>query len=241
MKNTKKSLNELNPIEYGAVAVVGGYAIKGIAAVIAAKLMKKYGVFKTAKQFFSNIWNRIKLKQAGVTDNETRALYANGGAAIVDLGRQFSEEVFKKVKAGKLTPQQAVDQLDGIIPDSSKDIWLKRFETIYSGSRGTAKSAVKYTKIAGSILPKDTKFEKAVARAYGSTNKVDELYATYQRAFNSGKLAIPFKEKAVFPSKQEWLDLTGWKPQNANIGLNDKLIAQNNAYNWQKFIWALYR
>jgi hypothetical protein len=248
MKNSKQSLNELDISTY--FFAIGGEELitGGLAMLIIRKVTKFFGSkFKNAGEFFRFLRNPFKLKQAGVTDDEINKLYANKGAVIVDIAEQFNKELIKKVANGNMTPEQAMAQLEGLIPDSQKAVWLKKLKALYPGSKTAGASAASntvkniYTKVAGSILPKDASFKQAVLNAYGSTNKIDELYTAYERAFTSGKLAIPFKGESRFPSKQEWLDVTGWKPQNVNIGLNDKLIAQNNAYNWQKFIWALYR
>lgn len=240
MKTTKKSLNEIDPLVYGAVATIGGFAITGLGAVITKKLVKKYGPYKTAKDLIVSMWNRRKLKSANVTDAEMRALYANGGAAIVDLGTQFSKQVFKKVKSGKITPEQAIDQLDGIIPDSQKAAWLKRFETIYPGASSAAKAT--YTKVIGSPLAK-SEIEKAATKVYGleGASRANRLYDIYINQLESGKLVVPFKTKSTFPSLEEWTTATGWKPSNPNIGFNEKLEKQQSAYRWHKFIWTLYR
>lgn len=243
MKNTKQPLNELDLSTYLYMFTAGKLIAGGVALAITRKVIKYFGSrYKNIGEFFRVLRNPKKLKQAGVTDDEMRGLYSNGGAALADLGKQFSKEIFNKVKAGKLTPEQAIAQLDGIIPDSAKDDWLKKFKTIHpGGAAATSTLKVTYSKVAGSILPKDEAFKKAVIKTYGFEGDVDRLYNSYKNAMASNKLAIPFKNKAVFPSKEEWLAATGYQPKNPTLSLNDKLMYQNNAYRWQKLIWNLYR
>jgi hypothetical protein len=243
MKNSKQPLNELDLSTYLYMFTAGKLIAGGVALAAARKVIKSFGTkYQNVGEFFRVLRNPKKLKQAGVTDDEMRGLYSNGGAALVDLGKQFSKEIFNKVKAGKLTPEEAVAQLDGIIPNSSKDDWLKKFKTIHPGS-GAAASTLKatYTKVVGSVLPKDVAFKEAVVKVYGLSGNVDGAYRAYQNAMQSNKLAIPFKNKAVFPSKEDWLAATGYQPKNPNLGFNEKLLQQNNAYKWHKLIWTLYR
>jgi hypothetical protein len=243
MKNSKQPLNELDLSTYLYMFTAGKLIAGGVALAVARKVIKYFGTkYRNVGEFFRVLRNPKKLKQAGVTDDEMRGLYSNGGAALVDLGKQFSKEIFNKVKAGKLTPEEAVAQLDGIIPNSSKDDWLKKFKTIHPGS-GAAASTLKatYTKVVGSVLPKDVAFKEAVVKVYGLSGNVDGAYRAYQNAMQSNKLAIPFKNKAVFPSKEDWLLATGYQPKNPNLGFNEKLLQQNNAYKWHKLIWTLYR
>jgi len=243
MSNSKQSLNELNPLEYAAVISIGGLAIKGIAAVIARKLAKKYGVLERGKTLLSYMWNRNKLKAAGVTDNEMGALYANGGAAIVDLGKQFTKEVFEKVKAGKITPEQAINDLDGIIPESARQDWLKKFKTIAPAGAKAGSSILKatYSKIVGPAVTKDV-MEAALTKVYGAEGlaKAKRAYQVYLDQYNAGKLVVPFKNKSVFPNIDDWTAATGWKPKNPNLGFNDKLMQQKSAYRWHKLIWTLH-
>jgi hypothetical protein len=244
MKNSKQPLQELDLSTYLAIGTAGKLIYGGVALVITRKVIKFFGSkIQNGKDFWSILRDPRKLFRAGVTDDEARALYANKGAALVDLGRQFSKDVYKKVKEGKITPEEAVNQLDGIIPDSDKQAWLTKFKAMSPGktAASTIKPAVKYTKVSGSLLPMDDKFKQAVIKTFGPEANIGKLYTSYRGAFESNSLAIPFKNKSVFPSKQEWLEATGYKPKNAVISLNDKLIAQTNAYNWQKFIWTLYR
>lgn len=244
MKNSKQPLNELDLSTYLAMFTAGKLIAGGVALAVTRKIIKYFGSkFKNTKEFFSILRNPKKLKQAGVTDDEMRALYSNGGEAIVELNKRFSQEIFNKVKAGKLTPEQAVNELTGIIPDSAKQDWLKKFKTMSPlGSKaGASTLKVTYSKVAGSILPKDEAFKKAVIKTYGLEGDVDRLYNSYKNAMASNKLAIPFKNKSVFPSKEEWLAATGYQPKNPTLSFNDKLMHQNNAYRWQKLIWALYR
>jgi hypothetical protein len=247
MKSSKQPLNELDLSTYMYLFGAGkaiAWAAGGVGAAAAIrKVIKAFGTrYKSGKGFFGLLRDPKKLKQAGVSPDEMRALYANGGEALVNLGKEFSKEVFEKVKAGKITPEQAINDLDGIIPESAKQAWLKKFKTIHPGS-GAAASTLKatYTKVVGSVLPKDEAFKQAVIKVYGLGGNVDGAYRAYQNAMQSNKLAIPFKNKAVFPSKEDWLAATGYQPKNPNLGFNEKLLQQNNAYKWHKLIWTLYR
>ena len=244
MKNSKQPLNELDVSTYLYAFTAGKLIAGGVAIAVARKVIKYFGSrWDNIGEFFKTLRNPGKLRKAKVTDKEMRELYANNGKALVELGSKFSKEVFEKVKAGKITPEQAINDLDGIIPESAKQDLLKKFKTVApQGAKvGASTLKVTYTKVAGSALPKDEAFKKAVVKVYGLSGNVDGAYRAYQNAMQSNKLAIPFKNKAVFPSKEDWLLATGYQPKNPNLGLNDKLIAQTNAYNWQKFIWALYR
>jgi hypothetical protein len=244
MKNSKQPLQELDLSTYLAIGTAGKLIYGGVALVVTRKVIKFFGSkIQNGKDFWSILRDPRKLFRAGVTDDEARALYANKGAALVDLGRQFSKDVYKKVKEGKITPEEAVNQLDGIIPDSDKQTWLRKFKDMAPGkaAASTIKPVVKYTKVVGSKLPPDAKFQQAVIKSYGHGADVSKLYLAYQKALDSNKLAIPFKNRSVFPSKQEWLEATGYRPKNAVMSLNDKIMAEIAAYNWHKFIWTLYR
>jgi len=243
MKNSKQSLNELDISTYLTLFTVGKLIAGGVAWEVTRKVIKYFGSsYKNTKAFFSILRNPKKLKQAGVTDDEARALYANRGAAIVDLGKQLSKEVFKKVKSGKITPEQAIKDLDGIIPESAKQDWLKKFKSISPKGTRAATTPLKstWTKAIGNLLPLDNEFKAAARSTYGLNADVNKLYGMYETAFNSGKLGITFKTKAVFPTKQEWLAKTGYSSK-PNLSINDNAKREQNTYNWQKFIWTLYR
>ena len=244
MKNSKQPLNELDITTYLYAFTAGKLIAGGIALGVVRKVVKYFGSrYQNVGEFFRFLRNPKKLKRAKVTDDEMRGLYSNGGAALVDLVKAFSKEVFNKVKAGKLTPEQAIKELEGIIPDSSKEAWLKKFKTIHPTGSKVASTSLKatYTKVVGSALPKDESFKQAVIKVYGLSGNVDNAYKAYQNAVSSNKLAIPFKNKAVFPSREDWLLATGYQPKNPNLSLNQKLLQQNNAYKWHKLIWTLYR
>lgn len=245
MKNSKQPLNELDISTYLYAFTAGKLIAGGIAVGIIRKVVKYFGSrYQNIGEFFRILRNPKKLKQANVTDDEMRGLYSNGGAALADLGKAFSKEVFNKVKAGKITPEQAITELEGIIPDSSKDAWLKKFKTLHPTGGKVASSVLKatYTKVAGSPLGK-SEVEKAAIKVYGleGASKTPKLYSIYLNQLENGKLVIPFKNKATFPSIEEWTAATGWKPSNPNMGFNEKLMKQQSAYRWHKLIWTLYR
>lgn len=246
MKNSKQTLNEIDISTvfwiWTGVKLVAG----GVALVIIRKVMKRWGSrYKNIGEFFKVLRNPKKLKEANVSDDEMRALYSNGGEALTELGSVFGKEVLKKVAAGKLTPDVAIKQLEGIILKGDTDAWLKKLNVLYSGSGKVASTASKgiYTKIIGSALSK-SEIKDAATKVYGVVDgpaKSDYLYKLYLDQLKSGKLAIPFKNKSTFPSIDEWTAITGWTPKNPNLGFNDRLIKQKNIYNWHKFIWTLYR
>jgi hypothetical protein len=178
-----------------------------------------------------------------VTDKEMRELYANNGKALVELGSKFSAETFDQVKAGKITPEQAIKNLDGIIPESAKQDLLKKFKTVApQGAKvGASTLKVTYTKVAGSVLPKDEAFKKAVQEIYGVNGNVDGAYRAYENAMDSNNLFVLFKNKAVFPNKEQWLAATKYQPKKPNLSFNERLVKENDAYKWHKLIWTLYR
>jgi hypothetical protein len=248
MKKSNQSLNEMGTLGW-TIALAGGYITMKVLKSIIFKFFAKKIPVKKISQF---VRDRSKLKQAGVPDEEIDALYANKGAGINKIQElirtKYAEDIYQQVRTKQITAEQGVMKLsddlelgDPILktPTEKQDM-LKMFKSL-QGQQAKSASLVPYTKVAGSILPKDETFKKAVIKTYGQSGDVDRLYQSYQNAMQSNKLAIPFKNKSVFPSKQEWLSATGYKPKNAVISLNDKLIAQTNAYNWHKFIWTLYR
>jgi hypothetical protein len=244
MKNSKQPLNELDISTYYYAFMAGKLIAGGIALQIIRKVVKYFGSrYENIGEFFRVLRNPKKLKQAGVADDEMRTLYSNGGAAIVDLGKAFSKEVFNKVKAGKLTPEQAVEQLEGIIPESSKADWLKKFRTMHPSGGKVASSIAKatYSKVVGPAVTKEA-MEAALSKVYGFEGlaKAKRAYEIYLDQYKSGKLVVPFKNKSTFPGIDEWTAAVGWKPKNPNIGLNDRLVQQKSAYRWHKLIWTLH-
>ena len=244
MKNSKQPLNELDIMTYVYAFGAGKLIAGGAALLIMRKIVKYFGSrYENIGEFFRVLRNPKKLKQAGVTDDEARALYSNGGEAIVGLGKAFSKEVFNKVKAGTITPEQAIKDLDGIIPDSSKDDWLKKFRTMHPAGGKVASTIVKatYGKVVGPAVTKDV-MEKALSKVYGAEglSKAKRAYEIYLDQYKSGKLVVPFKNKSVFPNIDDWTAATGWKPKNPNLGFNDKLMQKNSAYRWHKLIWTLH-
>jgi hypothetical protein len=244
MKNSKQPLNELDIMTYVYAFGAGKLIAGGAALLVMRKIVKYFGSrYENIGEFFRVLRNPKKLKQAKVTDDEMRGLYSNGGAALADLGLAFSKEVFNKVKAGKLTPEQAVKDLEGIIPDSSKAAWLKKFKALHPAGGKVASTIAKatYSKVVGPAVTKDV-MQSALSKVYGleGLSRTKRAYEIYLSQYNSGKLVVPFKNKSVFPNINDWTAATGWKPKNPNLGINDKLIKQQSAYRWHKLIWTLH-
>jgi hypothetical protein len=244
MKNSKQPLNELDVSTYLYTFAAGSLIAGGVGIAVARKVITYFGSrWDNIGEFFKTLRNPGKLRKAKVTDKEMRELYANNGKALVELGSKFSAETFDQVKAGKITPEQAIKNLDGIIPESAKQDLLKKFKTVApQGAKvGASTLKVTYTKVAGSALPKDEAFKKAVYKIYGLDGNVDGAYRAYQNAMDSNNLFVLFKNQAVFPNKEQWLAATKYQPKKPNLSWHDKLLKENDAYNWHKLIWTIYR